>query len=642
MSETPGDAVPLALVGELSPPAGDALALAIDPPCYVPPAGNFVALALAGDYTPPSGAAVALALVCDGIEPPPPPGNVYDGLAARTRLPWDPGDLHNARLHARWVDAPRADAAPIMAWQWARMFEHPFALRWAASNRADNRADARWNWADPLGTARRSGWRDVPKRDSTAADAWDWGDPHDAARTLPYRNPPPRDAARRLEWDAGDPHGQLWRMPWRNPPPKDVHRVAPWDWAKPLRQRYGIIEPPPITPPPVLPCYLPPAGDAVRLSLTEPMDPPPGDRVALRIRCKQRVYVIHRRYVMQHSLSVVRLPDRLPLHVVSVSISTDRDSWAWSVDLQIADRASYHAIMPDGDGPKLVEVNASGHVWTALIERASERRSAPSGDRGSAARFSASGRSRSALLAEPYAIARPYINEEATTAAQAAARELDFSGFALDWQVDDWLIPAGAWHYDRETPLSAITKIAAACGGVVQSHPEDETLIVRPAYAVAPWAWDGETPSVIMDGQSLIEMGREWRPGPQYLGIYVSGESDGVLVNVIRDGSAGSPYAQMIVDPLITATEPARGRGTREIADSENQTLEPVVLPLLPAPAGPGVIQPCELVQVEDPIHGIYKAQATGVSISASLAGDGAVTIRQTVELARHYPVDLT
>lgn len=277
---------------------------------------------------------------------------------------------------------------------------------------------------------------------------------------------------------------------------------------------------------------------------------------------------------MQHTLTVVRLPDRTPLNVSGITIRTDRDSWAWTVELQIVDRASYHLVLPDSGGPKLVEVNASGYVWTALVERVSERRVAPQDTRATPTRFSASGRSRTAILAAPYAVARPYVSTAPMTAQQAAARELEFTPFTLDWQIDDWLIPAGAWRYDNETPLSAILRIAAAAGAVVQSHPEDETIIVQPAYRAPPWDWPTEAAAVLLDGQSLIEMGREWRPGPQYLGVYVSGETQGVLVNVIRDGSGGSPYAQMIVDPLITSTEPARGRGMREIADSENQTLD--------------------------------------------------------------------
>lgn len=606
---------------------------------YTPPAGDLVPLTLSGSYTPPAGDEVALDLN-DGSGTPPAYTGV--GLARRFGLWWDQGSPRDVQRSGRWRDANRRDCAPALRWATGTPVDHPLAIAWSGNNSVDRARGLAWDWGTALDVTRSPGWRAASPVDTTHAAAWNWAEPHDASRALAWGHPPPRDTARRVTWNQGEHHGQAWRTPWAYPPPKDVQRTVPWGWGTPLSQQYVLIPPPvPIvdgTPP----CYLPPPGDRVPLAMSGVYLLPPGDQVPLRLVCgNTRVYVLRRTAIMQHSFSVCRLRDRLPLNAIAATMGADRDSWAWSIDLQLVDRASYHAVLPDGDGPKLIEINASGHIWTALVERATERRVAPADGNATPTRFSIAGRSRTAILAAPYAVARSYVNPAPTTAAQAAARELEFTGFTLDWQVDDWAIPAGAWRYEHETPMSAILRIAATCGAVVQSHPETETVIVKPAYAAAPWNWATETPAVILDGQSLIEMGREWRPGPQYLGVYVSGETQGVLVNVIRQGSAGSPYAQMIVDPLVTAIEPARGRGTREIADSQNQTVEPVVLPLMPAPAAPGVVLPTELVQVEDPVHGIYKAQATGTSIAVSLVND-AISIRQTVTLARHYPVDLT
>lgn len=608
---------------------------------YAPSTGDAVALALSGDYTPPAGDVVVLELAPS--TPPTEPPFTGPELAALVGLPWTQGERRDAVRHLPWRDAPTCDALPRIRWQQAVATDHHLALAWSDSDRADAAVRASWEWAERIDAAIAPSWRRSEPRDHARAIAWQWADTADAARGLSYRNPPPRDTTHHVAWDWSEGRDANRTARYDNPPRRDIHSTIPWGWGTPLHQQYVLIPPPvPIvdgTPP----CYTTPPGDRVRLALRGPAYlPPPGDQVPLRITCGDtREYRVQRTLIMEHTLTVCRLPDRTPLNVAGVTLSLDRDSWAWTAELQIVDRASYHLVLPDGSGPKLVEIAISGHVWTALIERASERRVAAQDGNKTPTRFSAGGRSRTAILAAPYAVARPYVSDEAMTAAQAVTRELEFTGFTLDWQIDDWLIPAGAWRYENETPMSAILRIAAAAGASVQSDPEDETIIVKPAYPAAPWLWSEETPAVILDGQSLFEMGREWKPGPQYLGVYVSGETQGVLVNVIRDGSAGSPYAQMIVDPLITSTEPARGRGLREIADSENQTLEPVVLPLLPTPAEPGVILPCELVQVEDPVHGIYKALATGVSITAGLQ-NGAVSVRQTVQLARHYPVDLT
>jgi len=337
---------------------------------------------------------------------------------------------------------------------------------------------------------------------------------------------------------------------------------------------------------------------------------------------------------MKHTLAVCRLPERTPIEVDAVEISSTHDSWAWSVQLTPSRRADHLLIVPTPEGPREIEVAIDGHVWTFVIENVSERRNRPQKT------FSASGRSRSAALAAPYATARTQVNAEITSAAAAATAELEFTGFALDWRVTDWTLPPGAWAYTNLTPMGALLKIAEACGAVVQSHPSDLTIIVRPAYEVAPWNWESSDADVALDAGSVTALGMEWRPGPQYLGVYVSGESQGVLVNVIRTGSAGSPYAQMVVDPMITEVTPAIGRGIKTLADSERQLPNQVAMPLMPGAAAPGVIRPCELVEITDEVYGINMARAESVTITAGRNGtDSPLSVTQSVTITRHLSV---
>jgi hypothetical protein len=638
-----GDAVSLRLRGDYESPPGDQVPLALAPPCYTRPSGDAVQLALGGTYTPPLGDQVALALVCDDpiiVEPPPPPppvGNIYNGLTRRVATAWDAADPRGKAKQLRWGDAPRKDHDPRLAWQQGETLEQRLLLRWSSSNDVDATRRMVWQWGDTHEQRTRLPWSDVPAKDQPRSLAWDEADPRRVARRLAWGNPPPKDTARTLPHDQGQHLQHDWFTPWGNPPAKDARSTLPWGWAEPLRQQFVEIAPPvPIIPPGGI-CYAVPPGDQVRLPLGArgAYTPPPGDAVPLPLICddKRRFYVIKRTRIMNHTLSVVRLPDRTPIEVQAVSIRADLDSWAWSVELAPSRRADYHLLVPDTTGPREIEVAMDGHVWTFVIESVRERRQMPQST------FTATGRSRTAALASPYAIAKNYINPSPTTAAQAAARELEFTPFSLDWQLTDWPLPAGTWAYSQLTPMAAINRLAEAAGGVVQSHPEDLTVIVRPAYSSAPWQWAAAEPDVALDGQSTLEMGVDWQPGPQYLGVYVSGESQGVLINVIRQGSAGSPYAQMIVDPLITDQVPAIGRGIRVIADAENQRPTDVLLPLL-AGNQPGIIRPGELVEVTDPVHGLYRARAESVSLNASAAGD-ALTIRQGVRLARHLPTEI-
>src|SRR5690606_13024878 len=112
-----------------------------------------------------------------------------------------------------------------------------------------------------------------------------------------------------------------------------------------------------------------------------------------------------------------------------------------------------------------------------------------------------------------------------------------------------------------------IARIAAAAGGYVQATPNTKTLRVLPRYPVAPWNWGGETPGLILPLAVVTETGTDWQPQDEANGVYVSGETgDGVLVHVVRDGTAGNLQAPMVVDRLITEVAAGRNRGIAELA----------------------------------------------------------------------------
>jgi len=65
--------------------------------------------------------------------------------------------------------------------------------------------------------------------------------------------------------------------------------------------------------------------------------------------------------------------------------------------------------------------------------------------------------------------------------ARVIAEELADTGFTGEYDTVDWNVPAGAWFYDASTPLDAISALAEASGGVVQSTPpRSPCACVRP------------------------------------------------------------------------------------------------------------------------------------------------------------------
>jgi hypothetical protein len=86
-----------------------------------------------------------------------------------------------------------------------------------------------------------------------------------------------------------------------------------------------------------------------------------------------------------------------------------------------------------------------------------------------------------------------WLNADAATAQQLAEAALEFSGVTLDWQITDWLVPAGAWSFSG-TPLAAVQRVAEAAGAVLQSHRTDPVFRVLPRYTALPWEWTTTTP----------------------------------------------------------------------------------------------------------------------------------------------------
>lgn len=597
---------------------------------YSPPAGNAVEIRFLGAYTPPAGSAVALYFG----DPEPPPDPIRRVVFAQTRARWGFGQRAEREVRARWDVGARFDAQRGLGLAAAVATDMQLDLAWGEAGRADRQSALRITPAAPLDVQVDAPWGSSAARDVQRGERWAAAAPlDDESRALPWRAAAPRDRERKADWGLGVGLDHLVHLATGKARARDAQPHLPWGMGAAPRWRF-VIAPPPLPPLPApSACYTPPLGRDARLLFAGAYTPPLGNAADLRFVCgADRYYYIGRSLRVSHTISVVRLPDRLPLSVLAVSMSADMGSWAWSFSLRFADRTSLLAVAPDANGPKSVEITLDGYVWTALVEGYTDDRSFNKSG------LSSNGRSRTALLAEPFQAARSYVLDAPSTAQQLAARELEFSGYSLDWQIDDWPVPAGAWRYDRETPLSAILRIAKSTGAVVQSAPGSDILIVQPRYTTAPWTWGTQLVDATLDAASILNLGKRWQAGQGYNGVYVSGRNQGVLVNVVRDGSPGSPYAEMVVDDLVTDVIPARGVGLSVIASSLDREEIKLSIPLRPAPDAPGLLMPGELVQVIDPVWGTFRAQVDSLSIDASRGGQNdPLTARQNISVSRIF-----
>lgn len=594
---------------------------------YTPPAGNAVTLSLGRAYEPPAGGVVALDLnPLPGIRPGLylVVGEAY-GSATRLRPEW-----------AAPAGAPpkrRIERAP----GWADAVPQRGETRdgWADSGRV--RTEAAAPWAAPSAALRRetdADWIDPARRRAEDGLPWGAGQRLGAEGAAVYHAPPRRELTRALAWEAAARLSLERGAAFLSPDRQRRTYTLPWDqsrrvrWEEPWLQEGEALWTWRRLGRPGAPTYSPPPGHAVPLPLQCPLLDWPGYAVWLFLReqaCPPAA-VRRRTWFVMNSVSVVRLPDLAPVPALSVSLTTDADSWAWGLTLTLPDREALALVSPVAGEPVAVQVTINGHVWTALVESFAERRQF--GNTG----FTVTGRSRSALLAAPYAAAESRIETQARTAAQLAEAALTDTGWSLDWsRAVDWLVPAGAFSYQGATPIDVVGTVAAAAGARVFSDPADAVLRVLPRYPVSPWEWLAAEPDVVVTDNLLRALSLQWAERPEWNGVYVSGQTQGVLVRVTRAGSAGDLMASMVVDPLCTAVEAGRERGRNVLAAGGRQASVTVELPLLATPAPPGLLTPGQLAEVDDGVS-TWRGLVTGTTVEASRPW-----VRQTVELVRHY-----
>ena len=407
-------------------------------------------------------------------------------------------------------------------------------------------------------------------------------------------DPPPIVQAR------SDPSAEL--IPWGRVPVRDGSNFLPWGPSGRYPGRDAIAELPWVNEPP-----------------TPPPQPP-----ALKV------------HIVMNNVSVVRLPDMAPIEVISVDLSANVDTWCWSVRMELADPGQLALLVPDGGGPRLVQITMNSYVWTAIIE--GRVRSRGFGREA----VTVVGRSQTALLDAPYAPRRSGAEPEARTARQLAEVELANTGFALDWVGADWLVPGGAWYYTDLTPAAVINDIASAGGAVLQSHPSNPALSVAPRYAVAPWAWTEAAVDLVLPASWVVDDSTQYASRPQVDAVIVRGEQQGIQARLVRAGSAGESFAEQVVHKLITHADVAVQRGTAALANSGEQELVDLRIPLFvpgsETGGGTGLYMPLNLVEVQD-LAATWRGLSVGVSISARRSDGGsspALEVWQNVSLERH------
>jgi hypothetical protein len=400
-------------------------------------------------------------------------------------------------------------------------------------------------------------------------------------------------------------------------------RISPWQKAmRPLPGLFALPKPPIVKPP----CYTPPDGVAVLLRFLDVTTANSDIRFACGTGTSgstgtTTIIPIKQVYIVINNVSLTRIEGNQLLPDVSLSLNIDMDSWTWGFSASLP-ASSLSLVEPGMSGdPVLLQASINGVNYRLLAESITRDR------QFGKSTITVTGRGQSAALADPYSPVMSFGNDIDRTAQQLMQDALSFNGvpigWALDWRIEDWLVPAGNFSH-RGSYMSAVTQIASAAGAFIQPDPVAKTLRVRSRMPIAPWAWNTATPDVQLPSSAIVKESIAWADKPDYNAVYLSGTSNnGVLAMVKRQGTAGDNVAPMITDALLTDAIAARQRGRSVLADVGRNAVYSLSLPILPQT---GIIEPGTLVRYVDTqaVIGITK----GVSVTANGA-----QARQTIEV---------
>ena len=328
--------------------------------------------------------------------------------------------------------------------------------------------------------------------------------------------------------------------------------------------------------------------------------------------------------------------DGTPLEFAELGIELDIDSFSWALSCTILNRASMDLVRPGPSGPVEVIAKVNNKTWRFMVERYRRRSTHPKET------YTISGSSLTQLLAHPYSAKASAQIETPTNALQVAQGVLQNTGFTIEWDTSlaDYTIPAGAWGYQDKTPIEVIDELVKAAGGIVTPALGLSKIYAQQRYREAPpWYWPQIDPSRLdfqVADSMILGLESEWQPSPEYRGVYVSGISHGVAVEVRKTGTDGTPWAADNYDNLNLSTQQCRGRGISILGQSGAQEIVTIELPV-PTSGAPGLVIPGQWGEIQDTANPSQSWRGLVLSNRVSVSQPGASRATQTIRLERHH-----
>lgn len=573
----------------------------------------------------------------------PPPGgriraqydvNVFDVLPGGATDRWRRAVRLTPAASAPWRVSQPNHTGAALPWRQAANLKRDSSVRWKTLPAFGAATAERWRQAGALGRGISAPWIRLGRADHAAAMPWQQGRLIGAGVDTLWQVLPRVLRVFDAPWSIGALLATGLNSDYQQGARANAGFGVPWDIAALLAGRpFPYVQIPEPEPEPEELCLpLPGTAPLVFYALQTALAAGSAPLIFSRFLCAHLqpfdpVYVIpiRRVYIMLNSAVMTRLPGLEPIPIKDVSVSIDFSSYTWNISATALGAAAWDAVQPD-PFPVEVSIDINGYPWRAVVDTSQKTEAFGAklafriNARGWAARY----------FGEPYIETRQFTQSNARTMNQLAAEILQGSGWSLNWQAVDWLIPGGVWSHTG-TPMAALMRLADAAGSHVQADSSAATLAVKKRYPVLPWHYydPGTAVDVDIPANVMLSLGRAPFRGPGYNGVYVRGEDAGVIAHVRRTGTQGDVLATMITDALMTDVIGARARGEVALADAVDGAQVGLSLPLSQA-ADPEVplIRVGQLVSV-----GADRGVVNAVAIRAQAASGGGLVVRQEIGL---------
>lgn len=331
---------------------------------------------------------------------------------------------------------------------------------------------------------------------------------------------------------------------------------------------------------------------------------------------------LRRYYLMQPTITCVRVSDDVPIVISNINISRSRGQWASSVSIDFSSR-----IDASRAENQLLKVVINGYEFFALVEQTSV--SKVFGNET----YRGTGRSRSAELATPYVLPISYTNATSRSFAGLLNDILQFTGWTIALNgIVDFNVPAGAFSVGNKSPIDAVQEAVAQLGCMLISNDETKALTVVPRWPTVPWLIDGVTPDLTVHDAVITSYSESKEIGTECNVVWLRGEQQGISAKVKRAGTAGNIATDDISAQLIVDNQAARTAGTNALADTGNKLNINMSLPIMAdlPPATPGM-----LIGIREGVD-VFKGTCDSVTINASVSDTGDIDVEQTITVVRH------